>query len=102
MFAQTGDGFWANSVTMPCGKALSEVFTVERSGQHSLLERDVLTDRLEVRQERLRPFARTETAHASLTFTRRLMASRPDVHAGSLDEHMFDVRRIRMSAFAAA
>lgn len=81
--------------TMPCGKARSELFAVERSAQQMSLKREVLPDRPEARQERLSPFGRAETAHAPLTFTRRLMAILgPIVHAGCcLDEYMFDVRQ---------
>lgn len=80
---------------MPCDKALSELFAVERSAQQMSLEREVLPDQAEARQERLSPFGLAETTHAPLTFTRRLMAIRgPIVHAScSLDEHVFDVRQ---------
>ncbi|SIT47031.1 hypothetical protein BN2475_710012 [Paraburkholderia ribeironis] len=67
---------------MPCGKALSELFAVERRAQKMLLEREVLPDRVEARQtDRLEfGFRLAEAAHASkdvplwdasLTFARR-------------------------------
>lgn len=57
------------------------------------LERKVLPNRTELRQERLFALQVTKPAHAPLAFTGRLMTILgPIVYAsGSLDEHVFDV-----------
>ncbi|MGF6415766.1 hypothetical protein OKW35_003306 [Paraburkholderia sp. MM5477-R1] len=60
------------------------------------LEREVLPDRTEARQERLRAPGQAETTHTSLAFTRGLMAVLCTVvdAGGRLDEHVLHVRQL--------
>jgi hypothetical protein len=81
---------------VPRSESRSELFAIERGAQQVPLEREVLPDQSEAREKSLRALRVTKSAHAPLTFTRRLMAIlRAIVHPGrSLDEHMFDVRQV--------
>ena len=54
----------------PCCK----LFAIQWSAQQMPLEREVLADRTEARQERLGTVGIAEATHAALAFTRRLMA----------------------------
>ncbi|MBB5448361.1 hypothetical protein HDG38_007009, partial [Paraburkholderia sp. WSM4177] len=51
-----------------------ELLSIKRSAQQMTLEREVLPDRTEARQERLRAPGQAETTYTSLAFTRGLMA----------------------------
>ena len=88
---------------MPCGKALSELLAIERRAQKMSLEREVLPDPAEAREKSLRALGVTKSAHAPLTFTRRLMAIlRPVVHpAAALTNTCLTFARSGMSALAA-
>ncbi|ALP67658.1 hypothetical protein AN416_34125 (plasmid) [Paraburkholderia caribensis] len=81
------------SKAMPPGKALAKLFAVERSAQQMSLERKVLPDRSEARQDSLGTFPATKAAHPMLPFAGWLMAViRAVVHASRcLDEDMPDV-----------
>ncbi|MGF6813111.1 hypothetical protein OKW30_008328 [Paraburkholderia sp. Clong3] len=52
-----------------------ELLSIKRSAQQMRLEREVLPDRTEARQERLRAPGQAETTHTSLAFTRGLICS---------------------------
>jgi len=59
---------------MPCSKAFTELFAVERRAQGCRLKCEVLLDQSETGRERLREFSNAETMHAALAFTHGLMS----------------------------
>ena len=60
--------------TTPGGKTFAELLAIERSAKQMSLERKVLPDRAEARQEHLGAFRIAKTTHAALALSRRLMA----------------------------
>jgi hypothetical protein len=78
---------------MPGGKAFAELLTIERSAKQMSLERKVLPDRAEARQEHLGAFRIAKATHAALAFTGRLMTVFGPVVQPSAgpDEDMLDV-----------
>ena len=85
------------SEKVPCLEARSELFAVKRWAQQMTLEREVLADGTEAREESLRALGPAKTSHASLAFTGGLMAVlRAVVHpSAGLHEQVADVRKLR-------
>lgn len=85
----------------PRFEARDDLFAIERSAQQMPLEREVLPDRPEARQEGLGARGQTETSHAALAFPRGLVAVFGTVvHAGTgLDEHVLHTRQLRELRF---
>ena len=91
------------SEKVPCLEARSELFAVKRWAQQMTLEREVLADGTEAREESLRALGPAKTSHASLAFTGGLMAVLRAVvrPSAGLHEQVADVRKLRELAFAA-
>jgi hypothetical protein len=79
--------------TMPGGEAFAQLLTIERSAKQMSLERKVLPDRDEARQEHLGAFRIAKATHAALAFAGRLMTVFGPVIQPSAgpDEDMLDI-----------
>jgi hypothetical protein len=81
------------SEAVPSGKACREQLPIKRGAEQMSLEREVLANRSEARQEGLCAIRIAEATHPALAFTRRLMAIfGAVVHTRTgFDEDVFDV-----------
>lgn len=85
--------------TMPGGKAFAELLTIERSAKQISLERKVLPDRAEVRQEHLGAFLIAKATHATLAFTGRLMTVfGPVIQPSDVRDPRWDSKRFAVPA----
>jgi len=80
----------------PGDKSISELFAIKLSAQQVSLEREMLPNWLEARENFLCSFGITKTAHATLAFTRGLITILDSIvqPGGRFDEHMLYVRQL--------